>query len=75
MDSALKVSEALGRTRKKKPRAEKEGSWPKDQPEHYIKVSWAGAPRAGTKDFPAMCPGGSDSGGLSSLVRSREEGL
>lgn len=27
----------------RKPRAEKEGSWPKDQPEHYIKVSWAGA--------------------------------
>lgn len=26
-----------------KPRAEKEENWPKDWPEHYIKVSWAGA--------------------------------
>lgn len=26
-----------------KPRAEKERNWPKDWPEHYIKVSWAGA--------------------------------
>lgn len=26
-----------------KPRAEKEGTWPEDWPEHYIKVSWAGA--------------------------------
>lgn len=27
----------------KKPQAEKEGNWPRDRPEHYIKVSWAGA--------------------------------
>lgn len=42
-----------------KPQAEKEGNWPKDWPEHYIKVSWAGAQGQGYG-----LPGGESNKGL-----------
>lgn len=65
----LKVSEALGRTRKKSPRQRRREAGPRTSQNTTSKCP-ALVPRAGAKDFPVMHPGGSDGGGLSSQCSS-----